>query len=75
MTTAEINAYLDWRAQREGRQVDVSPEAYHRDCIIQKIIKTIDTWQYGPQPMDQEHPTLTALGLFCQELDELEKEN
>ena len=37
MTTAEINAYLDWRAEREGKTVDVSPEAYERHQIIQKI--------------------------------------
>lgn len=41
MSTAEINAYLDWRAEREGKTVDVSPEAYERHCIIQDLFDAI----------------------------------
>lgn len=41
MSTAEINAYLEWRAEREGKMVDVSPEAYHRDCIIEEILNLL----------------------------------
>ena len=54
-TTAEINAYLNWRAEREGKTVDVSPEAYAlhmaifdlhsavRDVIVELDLN--DDWQ------------------------------
>lgn len=62
MTTAEINAYLEWRAMREGKTVDVSPEAYQRNCIIEEILnllgvirkadKTDNIWGFVDQMVD-----------------------
>jgi hypothetical protein len=51
MSTAEINAYLDWRAEREGKTVDVSPEAYERHQIIVAIFGLIDNYElYTDEP-------------------------
>jgi hypothetical protein len=74
MTTAEINAYLDWRAQREGRQVDVSPEAYHRDCIVEEILQLLDTIRKAA-PEDNVLGFVDQMVDAYSELDELEKEN
>lgn len=40
-TTEQINAYLAWRSEREGRTVDVSPEAYERDFLLTEILDRI----------------------------------
>jgi len=42
VTAAEINAYLEWRAMREGKTVDVSPEAYATEAAIEELLKEID---------------------------------
>ena len=75
MTAAEINAYLEWRAMREGKTVDVSPEAFERDQIIERIVRCINGWQSGPADPSYAPDTLAYLGIMCQELDALEKEN
>ena len=41
MSTAEINAYLAWRSEREGKTVDVSPEAYERHFLLTEILDRI----------------------------------
>ncbi len=73
MTTAEINAYLDWRAQREGRQVDVSPEAYERDMLISEVFDRIRNAMDDPE-MDVVD-AWDGLEKIVEEYDELEKEN
>ncbi len=40
-TTEQINAYLAWRSEREGKTVDVSPEAYERYWIVQEILQEL----------------------------------
>jgi hypothetical protein len=78
MTTAEINAYLDWRAQREGRQVDVSPEAYRRDCIIKDLMLSVtDVAKYNPSvaTADVYAEVITVLQNLVREYELTEKEN
>ncbi len=33
----EIKAYMEWRQEREGREVDVSPEAYALHLAIEAL--------------------------------------
>lgn len=72
MTTAEINAYLDWRAQREGRQVDVSPEAYEAHLLIERIMEICVSLHEGEDEMTS---ALLELYELTQEYHRLEKEN
>ena len=58
MTIAEINAYLDWRAEREGMTIDVSPEAYERHLIVEAIIDAISNWSLA----GDDHFMLGVLG-------------
>jgi len=74
VTIVEINAYLVWRAQREGRQVDVSPEAYYRDCIVEEILQLLDTIRKA-KPEDAVLGFVDQMVDAYSELDELEKEN
>lgn len=57
-TTEQINAYLAWRSEREGRMVDVSPEAYERDQIIDRILEAIANWS----AVGDDHFMLAHLG-------------
>ena len=71
-TIEQINAYLAWRSEREGKTVDVSPEAYERDRLLAMIIENINDWQMGPMPGRPESSVLATLGMLVQELNELE---
>lgn len=70
MSTTEINAYLDWRADREGKTVDVSPEAYHRDYFTGLILDAIRNGPADPE-FNAEDAWLHLETL----VDELEQEN
>lgn len=48
-TTEQINAYLVWRSEREGRTIDVSPEAYERDRLIAEILTLIRNGPADPE--------------------------
>lgn len=73
MTTAEINAYLDWRAEREGKTVDVSPEAFYRDILVFEILDRI---RNGPaDPEFNAEDAWARLEILVEEYDSLEKEN
>ena len=73
MTTAEINAYLEWRAEREGKTVDVSPEAFHRDILVFEILDRI---RNGPaEPEFNTEDGWFGLETLIDEIDALEKEN
>lgn len=68
--TEQINAYLAWRSEREGKTVDVSPEAYERDFLTAEILRLIRNG-----PADPHFNFETAWGhleSLVNELDELE---
>ncbi len=73
-TTAEINAYLNWRTEREGKTVDVSPEAYERHQIVKFVLDAI---REGPDDntLTEFNASWAELDKLVDELDELEKEN
>jgi len=69
-TTKQINAYLAWRSEREGKTVDVSPEAYERDRLIAEIFDLI---RNGPaDPEFNVEDGWDSLEKIVNELDELE---
>lgn len=53
MSTAEINAYLEWRAEREGKTVDVSPEAYNLQLQTEKLFSMVETVLMSRPPEEQ----------------------
>lgn len=69
-TTAQINAYLAWRSEREGRTVDVSPEAYERDRLIAEILDLIRN--NADDPEFDVADGWDSLEKIVEELDELE---
>lgn len=69
-TTAQINAYLAWRSEREGKTVDVSPEAYERDCLARSIM--IAVIEHGRT--DSEMATHAGYAKAFQEIAKLAKE-
>ncbi|UXO93866.1 hypothetical protein Pan2_47 [Pseudanabaena phage Pan2] len=70
-TTEQINAYLAWRSEREGKAVDVSPEAYERDRLI---AEALDLIREGPEDntLTAWNATWAAVVELVYELDELE---
>ena len=38
----EIKAYMEWRQEREGREVDVSPEAYAVELALEALMSEVD---------------------------------
>lgn len=46
-TTEQINAYLTWRSEHEGKTVDVSAEAYERHKIIEEIFAIAVEYHQG----------------------------
>lgn len=52
----DIKAYMEWRQERDGRQVDVSPEAYAVEVALETLLVEVadaiaslgvegDTWE------------------------------
>ena len=74
MTTAEINAYLEWRAMREGKTVDVSPEAYYRDCVVEEILQILHQLGESDPGRDWE-PPMNELVELRLELKDIEEQN
>ena len=69
-TTEQINAYLAWRSEREGKTVDVSAEAYERHFLVAEILDRIRN-AYDDPEVDLED-FLDRLIKIVEEYDELE---
>lgn len=67
-TTEQISAYLAWRSEREGRTIDVSPEAYERYQIVGEILDSIAEWSTSVE----NHPMLDRLGALLTNYYKLE---
>lgn len=72
-TTAQINAYLEWRAKREGKQVNVSPDAYERDRIIREIFGLLD--EHDLYSTEQQIIPIGLMKSLVDEYRNLEEDN
>ena len=72
-TTAQINAYLAWRSEREGKTMDVSAEAYERHFLVTEILDHIRNAYDDPEADLEDF--FERLIKIVEEYDQLEEDN